>query len=196
MKLLLAAALVLALVAGCDKPNVERVAEIERPQVRWDAQTQRYLSGDHPLELVAQWTFAGASHGLQAINADATPTPEGLRVVATGDDPGLRTAAGLNLRGEDADLVLVRLTRLAGAASWDGSLYYATDRQGESADRRAAPQPPSSPPIGVQTLLIYDMRQPSVGRPWRRSAIDQIRLDLDNEAGGAVLIHEIAIARR
>jgi len=196
MRLLLAATLVLALVSGCDKPNVERVVEIEHPKIQWDGETQQLLSGDHPLDVIAQWTFAGASHGVQAINADATPTPEGLQVVATGDDPGIRTPAGLKLRGKDADLVLVRITRLASAESWDGSLYYATDRHGESAGRRAAPQPASSPPIGVQTLLIYDMTQPSVGRAWRRSAVDQIRFDLDNEAGGSVLIHAIAIARR
>jgi hypothetical protein len=196
MRVLLAATLVLALVAGCDKPNVERVTEIERPQIQWDGQAQQFVLGVHPLELIAQWRFAGSSHGFKASNADVKPTPKGLQIVATGDDPGLRTPAGLKLRGEDADLVLVRITRLANAASWDGSLYYATGRHGESAERRAAPQPASSPPIGVETLLIYDMKQPSVGRAWRRSAIDQIRLDLDNEAGGAVLIHEIAIARR
>ncbi|MDP1617907.1 hypothetical protein [Phenylobacterium sp.] len=196
MRLFLAAVILLAFVTGCDKPNVERVSVLEPPQIRWDQETRQFRSGPHPLQIVAAWRFENATHGVSAVNASLTPTPDGLRVVATANDAGIRTPAGLRLNGRYADLVLVRLTRLAEAPSWDGSLYYATDGQGESAERRAAPQPASSPPIGVPTLLIYDMKQPSVGRAWRRSQIDQIRLDLDNEAGGAVLIHEIAIVRR
>ncbi len=196
MKTLLAAAVVMVLAAACDKPNVERTTELQLPQFQWDRSRENFLSGGHPLDIITLWSFDNESHGVSGMNVQIAPTSEGLSVVATGDDPAIRTPDNLSINGSEADLILVRMTRLTAAESWDGTLYYATNQSSESADRRAAPQTAKSPQIGVQVLLAYDMKQPSVGRAWRRSPIKQIRLDLDNEAGGAFLIHDIAIVRR
>ncbi len=185
-------------IGACDKPNVPRAnAAAELPSITWDSQNQRFVSDGTPLDVVKLWHFGSDAEGFTGMNVSMAPVNEGLEVRATGDDPAIRTPANLNVSGQNATLVLVRLTRVASAQSWDGSLYFSTSRVGESARRRASPANNDPPRLGEDQLVVYDMANPSpAARAWRRSTIDQIRFDLDNQAGGAFIIHEVAIIDR
>lgn len=120
---------------------------------------------------------------------------QGLLVSGVAPDPSVRIP--LNLRGSDASLVVVRLTRVKATGDWDGALYYATARHGESPKFMNFPvHADTPPPIGAPVVLIYDMDELSVGGDdWMKSTIERIRLDLDIEAGGEVIIHQVALVR-
>lgn len=185
-------------IGACDKPNIPRApASAELTSITWDNQNKRFVSDGTPLDTVKLWRFGSDAEEFSGMNVSMAPVNEGLEIRATGNDPAIRTPAGLNISGEDATLVLVRLTRIARAQSWDGSLYFSTSRVGESGSRRASPVNNDPPRLGEDQLVVYDMANPSsASRAWRRSTIDQIRFDLDNEAGGAFIIHEVAVIAR
>ena len=90
--------------------------------------------------------------------------------------------------------VLVRATRLAGGADWDGALHYTTAAHPESAQFTTKPFQGEKPEINETVILAYDMAKPlSGGEDWVTSVIDRIRIDFDDAAGGEFLIHQVAI---
>lgn len=198
MRLAILSVSALLAIGACDKPNIPRPpADAQLTAITWDSQNQRYLSDGVPLDTVKLWRFGSDAGGFSGMNVSMAPVNEGLEVRATGSDPAIRTPADLNISGENATLVVVRLTRVAQAQSWDGSLYFSTSRDGESGSRRASPVNNDPPRLGEDQLVVYDLANPSsASRAWRRSTIAQIRFDLDNEAGGAFIIHEVAIIAR
>lgn len=169
----------------------------ERPApITWNGETGGFELAGKPLRTVRLWTFDGSTEGFTARESEVLPADgPGLHVRMR--DPTLRSPRGLAIDGSVYSLVLVRLTRLKAGGAWDGALYYATPLHGESAQFFGKPLQGADPQVGETTLLIYDMRHPAAGgEDWRTAEIDQVRLDLEDKAGGEFLIHQVAIAEK
>jgi hypothetical protein len=190
-----------ALLAGCHRPVDDAHATapagptVERAgPVRWNAAAGAFELGGKRLKTVKLWTFDGSTEGFTAIGSKITPTP-GQGIAVTIADPTIRSPRGLNVPGGQFPLVLVRLTRIAPAAAWDGALYYSTVAHAETVNFLGKPLSGGDPHVGETTTLVYDMSRQATGAPdWTQSTIDQIRLDVEDKPGGAFIIHQIAIA--
>lgn len=185
----------LALTA-CDKPNYPEPLHDWAALVSWDEAGGQFLIKGRPSEVVQAWDFTRNPADVDLANATSRfVAGQGLLVSGVAPDPSVRIP--LNLRGSDASLVVVRLTRVKATGDWDGALYYATARHGESPKFMNFPvHADTPPPIGAPVVLIYDMDELSVGGDdWMKSTIERIRLDLDIEAGGEVIIHQVALVR-
>ncbi len=181
-------------LSACDKPppSPHRLSRA----VFWDEGARAFRHRDGALDLVRMWDFAAGDAGFSATEASLHHRPGlGLEAASQSNDPQLRSPGDLGVRGAAAPLVLVRLRRLVITGPWDGALYYATPRHGESADYMNLPLAPPHPDPENWSVLVYDMRRPAQGGgDWRRSEISQIRLDLDAAPGGVSLISQIALA--
>ncbi|WP_372784769.1 hypothetical protein [Phenylobacterium sp.] len=202
----IAASLVLvgaaAVLASCGRPTDKARAPaasagpiVERPgPVRWNAATSAFELNGAPLKTVKLWTFDGSTDGFTALGSKITPAP-GSGIAVTIADPTIRSPKGLNVPGGQYPLVLVRLTRTAPAAVWDGALYYSTATHPETINFLGKPLYGANPKVGETTTLVYDMSRLAVGGPdWVQSTIDQIRFDVEDKPGGGFLIRQIAIA--
>lgn len=143
------------------------------------------------------WTFEGATDGFVATHAAVLPADgAGLSLKIGGRDAILRTPRGLNVAGANRSLVLIRLTRTAAAKRLDPTLYYSTAAHGEGQANYAKPAFGGHPRLNDTVTMVFNMRQLAAGGDdWKTSTIDQVRLDLDDGAGGAFLIHQVAIAQ-
>jgi len=184
-----------AALSGCDKPD--GAIRPWRPRLEWRASSRRILVDGAPLEAVKLWDFASGPLGFSVEGGALEHRPgQGLVLRADTADAKLRSPADLTVPGAQAALVAVSLARLRAADVWDGALYYATDRHGESARFMSLPTG-GPPPEGVDAVLAYDMAQPQKGgRDWVGATIRQIRWDAEAAAGGAVLVRQIVMARR
>lgn len=184
-----------AALAGCDKPDQPMAPW--RPQLEWRPSYRQILLEGAPLEAVKRWDFAGGPAGFTADGAALSHRPgEGLVLRGQTADAKLRSPADLAVPGARASLVAVSLMRLRAAGAWDGALYYATDRHGDSAHFMNRPTTPP-PPEGVEAVLLYDMTTPQMGgRDWLEATIRQIRWDGDAAPDGEVLVRQITLARR
>ena len=190
LRLIIFAVLILT---ACDKPHVSETAPDWSPWISWDESSRAFLLDGERLLPARSWDFARQPMGLAAVNAELEVVQgQGLRVHGAAPDPSIRITSGLGLRGAEAGLILVRLTRISGAGGWDGSVYYVTSHHGESPNyRKAAPQVPR---LNEPVVAVYDMTQLTIGGDdWRSSTIRAIRLDLGANGGGEVVIHQIAI---
>ena len=197
-------AAIIALIAGCDRPggqaqipNAQGSAaeQVERAgPVRWNAATGGFEMDGKPVKTVKLWTFDGSTEGFATVASRIVPA-DGQGLAVTIIDPILRSPKGLNVPGARFSLVLVRLTRTAAGSGWDGALYYSTANHSESIAYLGKPQSGADPAVGETTTLVYDMSRQTLGAPdWTQATIDQIRLDIEDKAGGAFVIHQIAIA--
>ena len=198
-------AAIIALIAGCDRPagQAQRsahahgpaAAQVERAgPVRWNAATGGFELDGKPVKTVKLWTFDGSTEGFATVGSRIVPA-EGQGIAVTIVDPTLRSPKGLNVPGARFSLVLVRLTRTAAGSGWDGALYYSTANHSESIDFLGKPNSGANPTVGETTTLVYDMSRQTLGGPdWTDATIDQIRVDIEDKAGGAFVIHQIAIA--
>lgn len=170
-------------------PIVERAGP-----VKWNATTGGFELSGKTLKTVKLWTFDGSTEGFTAQRSKIAPAPgQGIGVAMA--DPTLRSPKGLNVPGGQYSLVLVRLTRVASASGWDGALYYSTAAHPESGAFLGKPLSGANPAVGETTTLVYDMGHQTVGAPdWIQSTIGQIRLDIEDQPGGAFVIRQIAIA--
>jgi hypothetical protein len=193
------------LLASCERPagHAPTSASLAAPAapvieragpIRWNAATGAFELNGKPLKTDKLWTFDGSTEGFTAVDSKVAPAPgQGLLVRIAG--PILRSPSGLNVPGVRFPLVLVRLTRTAAGQGWDGALYYATASHGESAGFVGKPVFGADPALNETTTLVYDMSRQAVGAPdWKLSAIDQIRLDLEDTSGGAFTVLQVAVA--
>ena len=205
---LLAAAAVLALT-GCDQPSPRHprlaprptplsTAPIARrpPSVAWSSADRAFVLYGKTLRAERSWTFDGSTGGFQATGAGVAPAQgSGLSVQLSGPDAALRSPRGLKVRGGARPLILVRVTRLRAGGAWDGTIYYTTAAHGESEKFLARPVVGWDPAVNETVTLVYDMsRLRAGGRDWIKSRIEQIRLDLDDQPGGAFVIRQLVIA--
>jgi hypothetical protein len=191
-----------ALLASCHRP-VDQPSSVastvpagpERAgPVRWNASAGRFEVNGSPVKTAKLWTFDGSTDGFTGLGSKITPAL-GQGIAVTVADPTIRSPKGLNVPGAQYPLVLVRLTRTAPGALWDGALAYSTSTHPESASYLGKPISGANPAIGETTTLVYDMSRQPVGAPdWMQSTIDQIRFDLEDKPGGGFLIRQIAIA--
>jgi hypothetical protein len=191
-----------ALLASCHRPSDHAKAPtapvppgVERAgPVRWNAATGAFELGGKPLKVAKLWTFDGSTEGFTAVGSKLAPAPgQGLAVNVI--DPTIRSPRGLNVPGGQYPLVLIRLTRTAAASAWDGALIYSTPNHGETINYFGKPLSGADPAPGETTTLVYDMSRQTAGAPdWMQSTIDQIRLDIEDKAGGAFVIRQVAIA--
>ena len=181
-------------LTACDKPNYPESERDLASLVKWGAASQTLMLGEKPARVMKSWDFSQAPIGLELLNAKAKLVPgQGLLVSGVASDPGLRLPTD-GLRGSEASLLVVRLTRVKATANWDGAVYYATEQHPESARFMSRPAGSVVPPTGVPVVLVYDMESLRVGGDdWMKSMIKHIRLDLDDGAGGEVLIHQVAL---
>lgn len=191
-----------ALLASCSRPADQAKTPAtpippgpERAgPISWNASTGGFETGGKPLRTAKLWTFDGSTEGFTALGSRITPAP-GQGIAVTIADPTIRSPRGLNVPGGQYPLVLVRLTRTAPAAAWDGALYYSTASHPETANFLGKPLSGADPHVGETTTLVYDMSRQAVGAPdWTQSTIDQIRFDVEDRPGGSFVIHQIAIA--
>jgi hypothetical protein len=191
-----------ALLAACHRP-AETAKTASGPvavgperagPVRWNAATGAFELAGKPLKTAKLWTFDGSTEGFTPVGSKITPAPgQGLTVNIA--DPTIRSPKGLNVPGAQYSLVLVRLTRTAPASAWDGALYYTTATHSETVGYLGKPVSGADPAVGETTTLVYDMTRQAMGAPdWTQSTIDQIRFDIEDKAGGAFVIRQIAIA--
>lgn len=206
------------LLAACDEPRAREPKLNPRPQpaddgalppaarstaaaserpgpYAWDAAAGAFTFEGRPLRAGRLWTFEGSTDGFVMAGGEVLPAEtSGLRLAARAFDPALRSPSGLALEGAQFSHVLVRVTRLAPAADWDGALHYVTADHPEAAGFMAKPFQGAAPEVNETVILAYDMRNPTMGgQDWVSSLIESIRLDFDDAAGGEFLIHQIAI---
>ncbi len=183
-------------LAACDKPNYPEPERDWDALVTWNAASGTLMFGVEPAKIVKAWDFSAAPVDVELRNATAKFLPgQGLLVSGVAPDPGLRLPVD-NLRGSGASLLVVRLTRMKPTAGWDGTAYYATERHSESARFMNRSSHAVAPPTGVPVVLVYDMGSLLAGGDdWMKSMIKHIRLDLDDDAGGDVLLQQIALVR-
>ena len=207
-----------ALLSGCDNPRPREPqlnprpqpadalalppaarsteAAVERPgPYAWDPDARAFTFQGQPLQSGRLWTFEGSTDGFVMAGGEVAPAETlGLRLAARAFDPALRSPSGLALDGAQFNHVLVRVTRLAPAADWDGALHYVTAAHPEAAAFMAKPFQGERPKVNETVILAYDMRSPTKGGDdWVSSLIESIRLDFDDAVGGEFLIHQIAI---
>ena len=195
---------IVALLAACDRPTgkaqvpanaqAPAAAQVERAgPVRWNAATGGFELDGKPVKTVKLWTFDGSTEGFATVRSKIVPA-DGQGIAVTVVDPTLRSPKGLNVPGARFSLVLVRLTRTAAGSGWDGALYYSTANHGESIAYLGKPSSGANPAVNETTTLVYDMSRQTLGVPdWTQATIDQIRLDIEDKAGGAFVIRQIAI---
>jgi hypothetical protein len=190
------------LLAACGRPadtpsatpKAQATQTTERAgPVRWNAATGGFELAGKPLKSVKLWTFEGSTDGFTPQGSKVTPGPDqGLAIQIV--DPTLRSPKGLNVPGGQFPLVLVRITRTAAGEAWDGALYYATAAHGEQIGFLGKPLDNTPPKLNETVTLVYDMGHQTIGAPdWSQSTIDQIRLDIEDKAGGAFVVRQIAI---
>jgi hypothetical protein len=190
-----------ALLAACHRPTQTAQAPAAAPTgperagpAHWNPQAGGFELNGKPVQAVKLWTFEGSTDGFTTMSSKITPAAGQGATVVVGD-PILRSPKGLNVPGSRYNLVLVRLTRLAPGADWDGALYYATAAHREASSYFAKPLAGADPKVGETVTLVYDMARQKRGAPdWMQSTIDSIRLDLEDKAGGVFLIRQVAIA--
>jgi hypothetical protein len=192
--------LVVAL-AACNRPtetpkapDVATAPASERAgPVRWNAATGGFELNGKPMKAARLWTFDGSTDGFTGVGSIVAPAPgQGLALKVV--DPTLRSPKGLNVPGGQYPLVLVRLTRTAPGALWDGALYYSTPAHPEVIGFFGKPLLGGKPVLGETTTMIYDMANQANGAPdWSQSTIDHLRIDMEDKAGGAFIIHQIAV---
>jgi hypothetical protein len=192
----------LALLAACGRPaETAKTAAAPVPigveragPVTWNAASGAFELAGKPLKTAKLWTFEGSTEGFTAVGSKITPAA-GQGISVTVADPTIRSPKGLNVPGAQYSLVLVRLTRTAAASAWDGALYYSTPTHSEAVTWFGKPLSGADPKVGETTTLVYDMTRQAAGAPdWTQSTIDQIRFDIEDKAGGAFVIRQIAIA--
>ena len=169
-------------------PIVERASP-----VRWNATTGGFELNGKRLKAAKLWTFQGSTDGFTAVGSKIAPaSEEGLSVQVV--DPTLRSPKGISVAGAQFPLVVVRLTRVKAGEAWDAALYYSTADHGESIKFLGKPLAAATPAVNETVTLVYDMSRQAIGAPdWTQSTIDQIRLDIEDKAGGAFVIHQVAI---
>lgn len=196
MRVWAALPVVLAL-AACEAPAppAPPAPIVERPgAVAWNAEARAFELAGEPIRAVKLWTFEDSTEGFTVSAGEALPAEGGgLRVDLQG--PSLRSPRGLAVDGSVYSLVIVRLTRLKAGGSWNGALYYVTPDHPESGEFFSKPVLGGDPAVGETATLVYDMARQTVGgEDWKTSLVDQIRLDLEDQPGGAFVIRQIAIA--
>ena len=165
--------------------------------VLWNPGKTAFEFNGRPLRAEKVWTFDGATDGFVATHGDVLPADgAGLSLKVGGRDAILRTPRGLNVAGANRSLVLVRLTRTGAAKRLDPTAYYSTAAHGESPAYFAKPAFGGHPRLNDTVTMVFDMHRLSAGgEDWKTSKIDQVRLDLDDGAGGAFVIRQVAIAQ-
>jgi hypothetical protein len=191
-----------ALLASCNRPTDSAKAPSAPVAVgperagpfSWNAVTGGFEMAGKALRTVKLWTFDGSTDGFTAVASKIAPAP-GQGIAVTIADPTIRSPRGLDVPGGQYSLVLVRLTRTAPAAGWDGALYYSTAGHSESIKYLGKPLSGANPAVGETTTLVYDMSRQAIGAPdWMTSTIDQLRFDIEDKPGGAFVIRQVAIA--
>ena len=165
--------------------------------VLWNPGKNAFEFKGRPLRAEKVWTFDGATDGFVATHGDVLPADgAGLSLKVGGRDAILRTPRGLNVAGANRSLVLVRLTRTGAVKRLDPTAYYSTAAHGESPAYFAKPAFGGHPRLNDTVTMVFDMHRLSAGgEDWKTSKIDQVRLDLDDGAGGAFVIRQVAIAQ-
>ena len=208
--------LLLAFLTGCENPSpralrrapvpvpvtavqaAQELAVVTAPSpIQWDAERSIFVAHGLPLRAEKVWTFDGATDGFVVTNGQGTPSAgSGLAVSETGPDVMVRTPKGLGINGRARSLVIVRITRTRAGRPWDGTVYYSTAAHGEDQHYFAKPVMGGDPGVNETRLLIYDMHRLNAGADdWKTSVIYQFRIDLDDAAGGAFIIEQVAVAK-
>lgn len=190
-------------LSACDKSEQQaaaskaeaKAANTERAgPIRWNASAAVFEMNGAPMRTAKLWTFKESTEGFAAVGSTLAPTTDGLSVTVA--DPTLRSPKGLGLDGAKYRLVLVRLTRKAAGAGWNGALYYSTPGHPESGQYFGKPVIGADPAVNETTTMVYNMGQLVLGGgDWSESVIDQIRLDIEDKPGGAFVIHQVAIVQ-
>ena len=203
----LAAALAGVLVlSACDRPapTDAKTAEAPATKVRpartaepisWDPARKAFVLNGEPLKAAALWTFETGTDGFQGAGATlAARQGGGLDVKGDLFDSIVRFPKDMSVKGAEANTVLVRITRNQDTARWDGSLFWTTAQHGEAAGYATKPVRGADPAVGETTVMVFDLANPRKGgEDWVKSVITGLRLDLDDDAGGAFTIHQVAI---
>ncbi|NWC38339.1 hypothetical protein [Pseudomonas tolaasii] len=143
---------------------------------------------------LSAWQFEKNVEGWASANATMLVENGNLRLTTTAIDPFM-VSPTLDINGATFTKVKVRLTRRAGdpGAFWDGKVFYATSGHAFSPNFfKQIPSPNIA--IGQTKILEWDMTALTAGgTDWSTSTITQLRIDLDQAAGGAFDIDWISV---
>ena len=178
------------------RPSLAAVPETALGVIQWDAAKSLFVAKGQPLRAERLWTFDGTTDGFVVSNGVGIPSAKsGLEVSEADPDVIVRSPKGLQINGRTRSLVIVRLTRTQSGSAWDGALYYSTAAHGEDQRYYAKPISGRNPRLNETVIFAYDMHRLRAGADdWKMSVIDQLRMDLDDVAGGAFTIHQVAVA--
>ncbi len=211
--LLLTVALFGVLIAGCDRPKgappvkaaAEPAAVVALPvatlpsrppePIQWDEASGRFTLDGMVLKTAQIWRFDAIVEGFSSAGARLEPAPDGgLQIIEETPDAVIRSPQNLAIEGKRYNAVLVRLQRIKPSEKWDGSIFYTTPAHGEAAEFHTKPLRGANPVQGETTIMVYDMANLKKGEgDWTASTISGLRLDLDDSAGGAFIIHQVAV---
>lgn len=193
-------------LASCDQPKPATPAAPEAPAgkvrptrtaepISWDPARKAFMLNGEALKPVAIWTFETGTDGFEAAGATLSARQGGgMEVKGNVLDSVVRFPKNISIKGAEANTVLVRVTRNTDTLRWDGSLFWKTAAHGESGDFYTSPVRGADPAVGETTVMVYDMANPrNGGDDWVKSVITGMRLDLDDDAGGAFTLHQVAI---
>jgi hypothetical protein len=194
-------------LAACDEPAPRRRAAAPPPAVAvpaaertspiaWDAAKGAFVLNGKLLKSARLWTFDRSADGWTGAGVTLRPAPGGgLSVSNTAFDPILLSPAALAIDGGRNPLVVIRLTRVKAGGDWSGTLFYVTAGHGAAEAFHGRPADLKDVAVNETATLIYDMSRPAAGgADWTASVIDQLRFDTDDQAGGAFVIRQIAVA--
>lgn len=162
----------------------------------WNEAAQAFTLDGRPVRASRLFTFDGSTDGFTGVGAEVTPgAPTGAKVANFAADAVLRSGQGLAIDGTRDTLVLVRVTRLKAGGAWSGALFYTNGLHAEAETFRGLPTDRADIGVGETVTLVYDMTQSSDPADWAAAPIDQLRLDLDDAAGGVFVLRQVAIGR-
>lgn len=140
-----------------------------------------------------RWRFRGTADGWSPnANATLTTTPNGLILNEVVADANI-SITGLAIDGATHRYVILDLERVAfgSVGTWQGVLRYATSGHGFSLSFYKVIE---NIGLGERRLQVLDMHALTVGgTDWQTNEITQLRVDLDDDAGGQFVIHGIHV---
>jgi len=150
--------------------------------------------GDISFSSFRQWGFETSVEGWTALNGTLSAQNGVLTFVSTAADPQLSSPI-IAIPGALFSKIRMRVRRISGNGTWDGSIYYTTTNHGISGSYVKRIAAPSN--FNEWQVLEWDMADLTQGgNDWITSTITRLRIDLSQSSGDTLEIDWISIGDR
>ncbi|WP_028034100.1 hypothetical protein [Chelativorans sp. J32] len=150
--------------------------------------------GDISFSSFRQWGFETSVEGWTALNGTLSAQNGVLTFVSTAADPQLSSPI-IAIPGALFSKIRMRVRRISGNGTWDGSIYYTTTNHGISGSYLKRIAAPSN--FNEWQVLEWDMADLTQGgNDWITSTITRLRIDLSQSSGDTLEIDWISIGDR